>query len=81
MDNEKSKQEWKSCCFKMNKDFVMFISHFGFLVLLLLITACGIFIDKVNSNVWINLLCLVVGAILPSPQYKRSGDSKKNNNE
>jgi hypothetical protein len=73
-----NKNEWRSCCFRMNKDFVQFTSHLGILLILLIITSCGVFLDNNHSTIWINLLCLVIGAILPSPSYHENHEKKNN---
>ena len=63
---------WTSCCFTLNRDAVIFFSHYSVLVSILITSIIGVFTDPSHLQVWLNLLLLIVGMLTPAPQLKNN---------
>jgi hypothetical protein len=70
MEEFNNQNRWDSCCFRLNKQAVLFFSHYTILVILLIVSVIGVFSDHTNRDIWLNLLMLLVGAIMPAPSLK-----------
>jgi hypothetical protein len=69
---------WNSCCFSLSKPAVLFFSHYFVLVAVLITAIIGVFTDINNREVWLNILMLTIGGIMPSPQLKNNNSNNKN---
>lgn len=69
-----SDSEWKSCCFKLDKDFMKFFVQItiSFMVLTLSIYKLVIITNNEDKSLYVSLLTLVLGIYTPQPTIKNS---------
>jgi hypothetical protein len=70
--HEMEANRWDSCCFRLNKPAVLFFSHYATIIVVLITAIIGVFTDTTNKEVWLNILMLCIGAIMPAPNLKES---------
>jgi hypothetical protein len=70
--HELESNKWDSCCFTLNKEAVLFFSHYVTLIALLITAIIGVFTDTNNKDIWLNILMLIMGMITPAPQLKNN---------
>ncbi len=74
VDNpEEANVEWKSCCMKVDKNMVKYISQVGILGGLIIFSATMLVVDKdCNSQRnYSSLLMICLGTLIPSPKLER----------
>ena len=67
--------EWKSCCFKANKDFLKFFVQvaISFMILSLSIyKLCMINGNSDDKSLYVSLLTLILGIYTPQPTIKNN---------
>jgi hypothetical protein len=67
---EEANEEWKSCCLKVDKNMVKYISQVGILSGLIIFSATMLVVDKdCNSQRnYSSLLMICLGVFLPQPK-------------
>ncbi len=70
---EETNVEWKSCCMKVDKNMVKYISQVGILSGLIIFSATMLVTDKdCNSQRnYSSLLMICLGTLIPSPKLER----------
>jgi hypothetical protein len=62
------KTYWKSCCLKTDKRAVSFFTQFFISILIIIFCLYQLHIlDKCDSDIYMNLLTLILGTWLPQP--------------
>ena len=67
--------EWKSCCFKADKDFLKFFVQvaISFMILSLSIyKLCIITVNNDDKSLYVSLLTLILGIYTPQPTIKNN---------
>ena len=64
---------WKSCCFSINKEVVVFITQnlIGVLIILFCIFKLNDDLDCSEQQTFISLLTFIVGILLPNPKFTK----------
>jgi hypothetical protein len=75
VDTELLSNEWKSCCFKADKDFLKFFVQvaISFVILALSIyKLCIITGNSEDKSLYVSLLTLILGIYTPQPTIKNN---------
>ena len=67
---EETNEEWRSCCLKVDKNMVKYITQVGILSSLIIFSACMLVIDKdcASQRNYSSLLMISLGTLIPSPK-------------
>ena len=70
---EEEAKIWKSCCFSINKEVVVFITQnlIGILIILFCIFKLNDDLDCSEQQTFISLLTFIVGILLPNPKFTK----------
>ena len=71
--NEEPNVEWQSCCLKVDKNMVKYISQVGILGGLIIFSACMLVVEKgcESQRNFSSLLMICLGTLIPSPKLER----------
>lgn len=71
-NEEKEAKIWKSCCFSINKEILVFITQnlIGILIILFCIFKLNDDLDCSEQQTFISLLTFICGILLPSPKFQ-----------
>jgi hypothetical protein len=62
---------WKSCCLRVDKRAITFFSQFTISLIIIIFCLGQLYIlDKCDSDIYMNLLTLILGTWLPNPSMK-----------
>ena len=65
------KNYWDSCCIRADKRAISFFSQFFISILIISFCLCQLYrLDKCDSDIYMNLLTLILGTWLPQPSMK-----------
>ena len=70
---EEKDNEWKSCCFKADKDFLKFFVQVAISLMILTLSIYKLVIMTSNSedkSLYVSLLTLILGIYTPQPTIK-----------
>lgn len=73
-DNEEKEEHiWKSCCFNINKEMIVFITQnlIGLLIILFCIIKLNNKLECSEQQTFISLLTFICGILLPSPKFTK----------
>ena len=70
---EEANEEWQSCCLKVDKNMVKYISQVGILGGLIIFSATMLVVDKgcESQRNFSSLLMICLGTLIPSPKLER----------
>ena len=70
-EKEEESKIWKSCCFSINREVVVFITQnlIGLLIILFCIVKLNDDLDCSDQQTFISLLTFIVGILLPNPRF------------
>lgn len=70
---EENNNEWKSCCFKADKDFIKFFVQISISFMVLILSIYKLIVIDDNSDeksLYVSLLTLILGIYTPQPTIK-----------
>jgi hypothetical protein len=72
-NEEKEAKIWKSCCFSINKEVVVFITQnlIGVLIIVFCIVKLNDDLDCSEQQTFISLLTFIAGILLPNPKFTK----------
>jgi hypothetical protein len=73
IENENENVIWQSCCMKVDRNMVIFLSHhfIGLLVIIFSMFKLNQNLSCESQNAYLSLLTFICGILLPSPSLRK----------